>query len=64
MAMKVYGAAFSGNVFPVMGLCVENEIPYELVATDLQKNEHKTAEFLKMNPMHCIPTLSDDGYCM
>jgi glutathione S-transferase len=64
MVMKLYGPAISGNVIPVMGLCVENGIPYDLVPTDILKNEHKTAEFLKMNPMHCVPTLSDDGYSM
>ena len=25
---------------------------------------NKTPEFLKMNPMHCIPAMDDDGFTM
>ena len=33
--------------------------PFEIVPVDLQKQEHKTPEFLKINPMGKIPVLRD-----
>ena len=39
------------------GLCAENGIEAELVPCNLMEGAHKTPEFLKMNPMHCIPTM-------
>jgi glutathione S-transferase len=33
--------------------------PFEIVPVDLQKKEHKTPEFLKINPMGKIPVLVD-----
>lgn len=35
--------------------------PFEIVPVDLQKREHKTPEFLELNPMGKIPVLRDGG---
>ena len=35
--------------------------PYEIVPIDLAKREHKTPEFLKINPAGKLPALDDDG---
>lgn len=64
MAIKVYGVAVSGNVNPITALCVENDIPYELKHASPMDGTNKTPEFLKMNPMHSIPTIDDDGFTM
>ena len=39
------------------GLCVENGVEHELVICNIMEGANKTPEFLKMNPMHCIPTM-------
>eukprot|EP00960_Hanusia_phi_P055851 763078-Hanusia_phi.AAC.1 len=62
--IKIYGLAISGNVIPIEFLCKGNGIEMELVNTDLMAGAHKTPEFLKMNPMHCIPTMDDEGFTL
>ena len=64
MPIKLYGVAVSGNVNPVVALCFENGIPYEVYATTPGTMETKTAEFRKLNPMHCVPTINDEGFTM
>ncbi|CAH0723657.1 unnamed protein product, partial [Brenthis ino] len=36
----------------------------DLVLTNILKGEHKTPEFLKMNPQHTIPTMDDNGFIL
>jgi glutathione S-transferase len=62
--MKLYGVSISGNVNPIMALCVENGIPYEIVPTNPMNGQTKTEEFRKMNPMHSIPTIDDEGFIL
>ncbi len=38
----------------------EKELPYELVVVDLRKGEHKTPEFLRLNPYARVPVLEDE----
>ena len=40
------------------------EIPYEYKVIDLQKGDHKTPEFLKINPYHNIPAIKDGDFCL
>uniref|UniRef100_A0A336M4A3 glutathione transferase n=1 Tax=Culicoides sonorensis TaxID=179676 RepID=A0A336M4A3_CULSO len=44
-------------------LCVQNlgiDVDFRLL--NLVEKEQLKPEFLKINPMHCVPTLDDDGY--
>uniref|UniRef100_A0A336LVU6 glutathione transferase n=1 Tax=Culicoides sonorensis TaxID=179676 RepID=A0A336LVU6_CULSO len=53
------------NSAPCRGtwLCVKNlEIDVEFRVLKLAEKEQYKPEFLKINPMHCVPTLDDDGY--
>jgi glutathione S-transferase len=38
--------------------------PYELVEVDFDRNEHKSAAYLKLNPNARVPTLVHDGMVM
>ena len=66
MTLTLYGAPFSSNVTPILALCTENGIPFELIPTSPMPGAGETTkpEFLKLNPMHCIPTIDDDGFTM
>jgi glutathione S-transferase len=36
----------------------------KLVDMDLMKGDHKTPEFIKLNPRHCVPTLKDNRFVL
>ena len=55
--LKQNGGLRGGNGGLRAGLCQENGIEHELVVCNIMAGENKTPEFLKMNPMHCIPTM-------
>ncbi|XP_023933959.2 glutathione S-transferase 1 isoform X2 [Bicyclus anynana] len=40
------------------------DIDLELVLTNIMQGEHKTPEYLKMNPQHTIPTMDDSGFIL
>ena len=42
MSLKLYGAPISGNVNPIVALCTENGIPFELIPTNPMAGETKT----------------------
>ncbi|CAH2085414.1 unnamed protein product [Euphydryas editha] len=39
-------------------------IELDLVLTNIMEGQHKTPEFLKMNPQHTIPTMDDNGFIL
>ena len=55
------GSAPCRLVWLVSRLASEN---VKLVDVDLSKNEHKTPEYVKMNPRHCVPTLKDNRFVL
>lgn len=56
--IQLYGAPGAANLAPHMVL-EELGLPYEFVLVDTAKQEHKSAEYLKLNPNGRVPTLSD-----
>src|SRR4030081_970388 len=59
--MKFYGAAISGNAYKVRILLALMRVPHEVVLVDLAKREHKSDEFLRMNPRGEVPVIEDAG---
>ncbi|CAK9298036.1 unnamed protein product [Gordionus sp. m RMFG-2023] len=37
-------------------------MPLEIVAIDLEKGEQNTPEYKKINPLHTVPTIDDNGF--
>lgn len=59
--IRLYRHALSGHCHRVELLLELLHLPYELVDINLQKGEHKTLEFLKLNPFGLLPVIDDNG---
>ncbi len=57
--MKLYITSTSGNAWKVRLLLSMLKQDYETVVLDTSKGEHKTPEFLKLNPRGQVPVLVD-----
>ena len=62
--MKLYDLEPSGNCYKVRLFCALAKIPIDLIPVDFMAGEHKTAEFLAMNPLGELPILDDEGYIL
>lgn len=61
--IKIYGSKKSTG-FRCYWLMEELGIPYETVLVDFAKGEHKSAEYLKLNPNGKIPTMVDGDFVL
>jgi glutathione S-transferase len=59
MTIKLFNLELSGNCYKVRLLLALLGLEYELVPVDLMAEEHKSAEFLQLNPLGQIPVLID-----
>jgi glutathione S-transferase len=59
--MKLYGTDVSGNCYKVRLMLALLGISYDPIPVSLPAMEHKSPEFLSMNPLGKIPVLDDDG---
>lgn len=59
--MKVYLGAVSGNSYKVRILLSLLKVPHEVVIIDMPNKQHKSAEFMKINPRGELPALEDGG---
>src|SRR5262245_34792401 len=59
--MKLHYMPPSGNAYKVRILLSLLGVPHEKVMLDSRKREHKSPEFLKLNPRGEVPVLEDDG---
>jgi len=59
--IQLYDFKSSPNCQRVKVVLAEKNLPHDIVAVDLRKQEQKTPEFLKLNPYGKVPVLVDDG---
>ena len=62
--LNLYGDVKSQPARAVWVLALENEKiigPYKLCEIRISKNEHKTPEFLSINPIGKVPALKDES---
>ena len=57
--LKLFGHEISGNVYKIRLLLALLEIEYQFVQIDLLKGEHKSPEYLMLNPFGQVPLLID-----
>lgn len=60
MAITLYGST-STAALVVHWLLLELELPHELVLLDFDARQHKSPEYLALNPAGVVPTLLIDG---
>ena len=59
MVLKLHGHKYATCTQRVLVSAAEIGIEVELVAVDLQQGEHKSADFLKLQPFGQVPALED-----
>jgi glutathione S-transferase len=60
--MKLYAHPFSSAAFKVFAVIHEMGVPCEVVTVDMGKGQHKSPEYLAINPNGKVPTLVDEGF--
>ncbi|MGE3626365.1 MAG: glutathione S-transferase family protein [Hyphomicrobiales bacterium] len=61
---KLYDFALSGNCHKIRMMLSILGLDYEMVSLDLLKRDQFAPGFLKLNPMHKVPVLDDDGFVL
>jgi glutathione S-transferase len=64
MSVKIYFDVISQPSRAVLAFCKFAKIPHEVRETRLNKKEHITSEFKKVNPLAKLPTLDDKGFIL
>lgn len=62
--IKVHGIVMSPPVRAVMLTCKALDIEYDFHLVNTIRGDHKTPEFLKMNPLHTVPVIEDGDFIL
>jgi glutathione S-transferase len=62
MSIKLHGSPYSTCNQRVATVLLEKNVPFEQVTIDFAKAQHKSPEFLKLQPFGKVPVLEDDGF--
>lgn len=61
--LKLYGGVFS-RASIVKWYLEELEVPYEFVLIDMQAGEHRSSEYLQINPCGKLPAIADGDFLL
>jgi len=64
MALKYYFDLMSQPCRAVYMLLHLNKVPFEPVSIAIRKGEHKTPDYLKINPFGLCPAIEHNGFCL
>ncbi|KAG6834048.1 hypothetical protein H0H93_012322 [Arthromyces matolae] len=66
MVLKLYGTGgpLSTCTKRVAIVLLEKEVPFEFIAVDLSKGEHKSPAFLENQPFGQVPYIDDEGFIL
>ena len=62
--IKIHGAEYSSNVNKVRFTANALGVEYELKRIDLLAGQHKSEEFLKLNPVGKVPVMQDGDFTL
>jgi len=62
--LKLYGAIASPFVRVVRFALLSSKTEFDYQELDLFKGEHKSPEYLKVNPRGQVPAIDDNGFCL
>ncbi|KAJ6827542.1 glutathione S-transferase F11-like [Iris pallida] len=59
-SVTVYGPALSTAVSRVVACLLEKEVDFQLLPVDMSKGQHKSPDFLKLQPFGQVPAFRDE----
>jgi len=62
--MKLYNFEHSGNCHKIRMMLSFLEITYEKIDINLLNKDQLDPDFIRLNPLHKVPVLDDDGYIL
>jgi len=64
MSMELYWGSGSSFAWRVMLALEVKKLPYESHLLEFSKKQHKSADYLKLNPRGLVPTLKDGAFAL
>lgn len=62
--VKVYGPPLSTAVSRVLACLLEKQVHFELINVNMSKGEHKSPDYLKIQPFGQVPAFQDDNFTL
>ncbi|KAI4374891.1 hypothetical protein MLD38_012830 [Melastoma candidum] len=59
--VKVYGPPLSTAVSRVLACLIEKDVEYQLLPVNMSKGEHKSPDYLKIQPFGQVPAFQDES---
>ncbi|KAF9621752.1 hypothetical protein IFM89_027606 [Coptis chinensis] len=59
-AVKVHGPPLSTAVSRVLACLIEKDVPFQIISVNMDKREHKSPDYLKIQPFGQVPTFEDE----